>query len=74
LTHAVNARLMMAKPDEAKTEGYMWPQDVPGMPPRSPHRVPHTAAGRPRYSYTYGKHTTAEGSLLYRPHRITLGR
>jgi len=33
LAHAVNARFMMARPNKAKAEGYMWPLDVPGMPP-----------------------------------------
>lgn len=33
LAHAVNARFMMARPNKAKLEGYMWPLDVPGMSP-----------------------------------------
>jgi len=33
LAHAVNARFMMVRPNKAKAEGYMWPLDVPGMPP-----------------------------------------
>jgi DNA repair protein RadA len=31
--HGVNALLMMMRPNKHKSEGYMWPIDVPGMAP-----------------------------------------
>lgn len=33
LAHAVNARFLLVRPNKQKPEGYMWPLDVPGMPP-----------------------------------------
>jgi hypothetical protein len=30
---AVNARLLMVRLNKTKPEGYMWPLDVPGLPP-----------------------------------------
>ncbi len=33
LLHGVNALFMMSRPNKSKLEGYMWPMDVPGMPP-----------------------------------------
>jgi DNA repair protein RadA len=32
-THGINRIFMMVKPSKQKPEGYMWPLDVPGMPP-----------------------------------------
>ena len=31
--HGINRIFMMVKPSKQKPEGYMWPLDVPGMPP-----------------------------------------
>ena len=33
LLHGVNALFMMSRPNKTKSEGYMWPMDVPGMSP-----------------------------------------
>jgi DNA repair protein RadA len=33
LLHGVNALFMMMRPNKMKSEGYMWPMDVPGMAP-----------------------------------------